>query len=56
MTVCTPEVHAAMKRDDRVWAGLTFVGVSEPGTPYALQLVNCPCGSTLARPLTEVTK
>jgi hypothetical protein len=54
MQVCEQDVHEAMKADDSVWSSLPLVGEDGiqrlDGVPV-LELRNCPCGSTLARPL-----
>lgn len=50
MSVCAPEVHDAMKRDERVWSSLAWVGVQDADTPYALTLRNCShCTTTLVK-------
>lgn len=48
--------HGAIKLDTSSWTALELVGVQvtpedEDGPEERLELRNCPCGSTLARPL-----
>lgn len=53
--VCSAGInHTAIKRDDKMWQTLVFVGVQhveasgdEPA--YTIELRDCPCGSTLGR-------
>lgn len=49
-----PVDHEAAKTDPDRWAALALVGTQptydEPGQPDALELRNCACGTTLARP------
>jgi hypothetical protein len=46
--------HEALKRNDAAWALLDYVGLDplgvEVGLP-TLELRNCSCGSTIARPV-----
>jgi len=58
-TVCTQESHAALKADDEQWFALPVLGIQ--GEWYAdeppLELRNCArCGSTLARPVLDLTR
>lgn len=46
---CSTEIHEATKRDEAAWRRLTPIGEQ-----MGLELRNCPCGSTLARPLPVV--
>lgn len=52
---CTAEDHAALKRDQRAWEALQLVkkngGRMEDGLGGWLELRDCACGSTLARPV-----
>jgi hypothetical protein len=55
--------HNAIKADAMLWALLPYVGVYPgipdddfgPGCP-PLELRNCACGSTLARPMSEARR
>ena len=47
--ICTPAAHDAVKKDDRAWRALTFIGVLQMDDEPALELRNCRCGSTLGR-------
>lgn len=50
---CTID-HEALKKDDAAWAKLEYVGrqlsEDDDGNDYWLELRDCTCGSTLARP------
>jgi hypothetical protein len=54
-TRCTAGHHEALKLDDRRWTALELIGVQviegdEADPEERLELRNCTCGSTLARP------
>ena len=58
-TCCSPAIHEALKTDPAAWAALALKGVlqlDEEDPSDALELRNCECGSTLARPLAEVER
>lgn len=44
--------HQQLKLDDAAWALLDYVGVLALDDP-PLELRNCPCGSTIARPVAQ---
>lgn len=54
--MCKREDHEALKADAATWTALELVGVQvtpadEYGPEERLELRNCRCGSTLARPV-----
>lgn len=53
-----PIDHDRVKTDDVSWSRLSYIGVQvvpafENEPEERLELVNCSCGSTLARPLKD---
>ena len=46
--------HNAIRSDDAAWSALRFTGIQhdtdDDGNPAPLELRDCSCGSTLARP------
>lgn len=51
---CSTAEHQAIKRDDAAWQSLEFRGYQydDDGKP-AEEVRDCPCGSTLYRPIKE---
>jgi hypothetical protein len=52
-SVCTAEIHAALKADPVRWARLRHIGMRRyeygDGTSELLEHRNCECGTTLVR-------
>lgn len=50
---CPQETHDRMRNDDVTWPQLAIVGYQDDGAGGKLELRNCPCGGTIARPVAE---
>jgi len=46
---CTTASHDEIRASERLWQGLSYVGVQSDGDGGLLELANCRCSSTLCR-------
>lgn len=51
---CPQETHDRMRNDDVTWPQLAIVGYQDDGAGGRLELRNCPCGGTIARPVADL--